>query len=81
MVDITLFELHLDDSTLTANAPFSDRKNVKSSSEPVPESSSRAKLIPTLVGLIFLIAVAYVAKRKLLDSEEETEVEVADVPV
>ena len=85
MVDITFLELHLDDSNLTANAPFSSgRKEVAASNEsPEPESSSsKGKLVGALVGLVFLAAVAFVVRKKVAgggDDAEGEEFEVADV--
>lgn len=70
MVDITLFELHLEEPNLTANAPFSSgRKDVEASDEPLPEaastSSAKGKVVAALVGLVFLAAVAFVVRRKV----------------
>ena len=85
MVDITILELHLDDSSLTANAPFSSgRKQVSASDEPPEEESSgsKGKAIGAVVGLVFLAVVAYVVKSKVLgggDEPEGEEFEVADV--
>jgi hypothetical protein len=83
MVDITIFELHLDEPNLTANAPFSGSggKDVGASDEPLPEeSSSKGKLVGALVGLVFLAAVAFVAKRKGGGgaSEDGEQLELAD---
>ena len=86
MVDITLFELHLDDSSLTANAPFSSgRKEVAASDEPPEEasSSSKGKLLGALIGVAFLAAVAFVVRKKVGDGgdgdAEGEEFEFADV--
>ena len=86
MVDITLLELHLDDSNLTANAPFSSgRKQVEAGEGPPeqPESSgSKGPLVATLVGLVFLVVVGYLVRSKVLggdETEEEEELEVSNV--
>ena len=66
MVDITIFELHLDEPNLTAKAPFSGRKEIGASDEPAPEeSSSKGKLVGALVGVVFLAAVAFLVRRKV----------------
>lgn len=83
MVDITIFELHLEEPNLTANTPFSGRrKEVGASDEPPEEgsSSSKGKLVGALVGLLFLAAVAVVAKRKVGGggAEDEEQLELAD---
>ena len=86
MVDITILELHLDDSSLTANAPFSSgRKEVAASDEPPEQESSgsKGKAIGAVVGLVFLAVVSVGVKKKLLggggDEPEGEEFEVADV--
>lgn len=86
MVDITILELHLDDSSLTANAPFSKgRKEVEASDDPPEDESSgsKGKAVGALVGLVFLTAVTFVVKKKVLggggDEPEGEEFEVADV--
>ena len=82
MVDITLFELHLEEPNLTANTPFSGgRKDVGTSEEPPGEaSSSKGKLVGALVGLVFLAAVAFVVRRKVGGgaTEDEEQLELAD---
>ncbi|MFQ3320265.1 MAG: hypothetical protein ACI8UR_002253 [Natronomonas sp.] len=78
MAKFTFLEVHLEDSTLTANTPFGrGEKDVVASKEPVePEPSSRkGSATAAIIGLVFLVAVAYLAKRKVLDSEGETEFE------
>lgn len=84
MVNITLFELHLDDSNLTTNTPFSGRKKeVEAAGEPPgSESSSKGKLVGALVGVVFLAAVAFVVRKKVIgggSDPEGEEFEVADV--
>lgn len=82
MVDVTLFELHLRESSF--NAPFSGRrKQVEAGDEPVEaeSSSSKGKLLGALVGLVFLAAVAFVVRKKVLggDDAEEEQVELSSV--
>ena len=83
MVDVTLFELHLRESSF--NAPFSGgrRKRVEAGDEPVEaeSSSSKGKLVGALVGLVFLAAVAFVVRKKVLggDDADEEEVELSSV--
>lgn len=86
MVDITFLEVHLDDSTLTANAPSSsDKKEIEASTEPpTAESSPKTTLIAALVGLVFLAAVAFLVRKKFLagetdEDEEKAPFDVADV--
>ena len=83
MVDITLFEVHFEDSSLTANTPFSrGRKSVGAGDDSPGEpssSSSKGKLVGALVGLVFLAAVAFVVRRKVGGDEDEEELEVSSV--
>lgn len=69
MVNVTLLEVRLDGSTLTANAPFGGSgdgsKSGEKSSEGESDSGGRSRLIPVLVGLVFLAVVAFLAKRRL----------------
>lgn len=82
MVELTFFEVHLDDSQFTANAPFSDRgKDVAASDEPLAEEGGRGKgsAVAALIGLVFLVAVAFVAKRKFGGDDVEETVDVGGV--
>lgn len=76
MVELTFLEIHLDDSNLTANAPYSHgEKDVVAGEEPAEESggSKKASALAAIVGLVFLAAVAYLAKKKFLDVDDEFE--------
>lgn len=73
MVEFTFLEIHLDDSSLTANAPYSHgEKDVVASDEPPDEDggSKKGGALAAIIGLVFLAVVAYLAKRKFLDGEE-----------
>jgi hypothetical protein len=77
MVEITFLEIHLDDSEFTANAsaPFGPgEKEVEAGGDPPDhEDASRAgAALAAVVGLVFVLAVAYVAKRRFLDGGDET---------
>lgn len=74
MVELTFLEVHLDDSSLTANAPYSHgEKDVVAGDEPPEEAggSKKGSALAAIVGLAFLAAVAYVAKKKFLDETDE----------
>jgi hypothetical protein len=79
MVDITFLEINVQEPSATAT--FGDDEAEESvafdaaeASVP-PESgrSNRAAVIGALVGLVFLVVVAYLAKRRFLDDEDEAE--------
>jgi hypothetical protein len=74
MVEFTFLEIHLDDSEFTANAsaPFGPgEKAVEAGGEaPDPEDGSRGgAAVGAVIGLVFLVVVAYLAKRRFLDDE------------
>lgn len=74
MVEFTFLEIHLDDSSLTANAPYSHgEKDVVAGDEPPDEDggSKKGGALAAIIGLVFLVAVAYLAKKKFLDGEAE----------
>lgn len=74
MAKFTLLELHLDESPLTANAPYSfGEKEIGAGDEPSEEDgeSKKGAVFAALIGLVFLAVVAYVVKRKVLDTEDE----------
>lgn len=76
MVEFTFLEVHLDDSSLTANAPYSHgEKDVVASDEPPAETggSKKASALAAVIGLLFLAGVAYLARRKFLDGETDEE--------
>lgn len=70
MVDVTLLEVNLDGSTLTANTPFSGSSNPDEGSATVggvenESGGGRGTLLAAIVGLVFVLVIAAVAKRKL----------------
>lgn len=68
MVDITLFELHLDGSEFTANAPGVGT----SEGEPDDSDSGGARLgLVAGLALVVLVVVAAVAAKKLAGSDDE----------
>ena len=76
MAKFTLLELHLDDSTLTANAPYSrGEKEITAGDEPVDETeadgSNAGAVFAALIGLVFLAAVAYVVKTRVIEGDDE----------
>lgn len=75
MVEITLLELHLEESEFTATAPFSPgEKDVEAGGEPPEpddEGSGAATAVAAVIGLVFLVAVAYLAKRRFLGGDED----------
>jgi hypothetical protein len=80
MADFTLFELHFEDSDLTANAPYSyGEKDVDADGVPpapttaADTSSKRGPVLAVLVGLGFLLAVAYLARKRVLGGDGATE--------
>jgi hypothetical protein len=79
MVEFTFLEIHLDDSSLTANAPYSHgEKEVTASDEPPAADetgggSKKKNALAAVIGLVFLAAVAYLAKRKFLEEGDELE--------
>lgn len=84
MAKFTLLELHFDDSTVTANAPYSlGEKEIGAGDEPPEEDggSKKGAVFAALIGLLFLVVVAYVAKRKVLDTEDGEPFELDDIDV
>ena len=74
MVEITVLEVHLEDSELTAtgSTPFgSGEKTVAAGGEPSDsDGGSRAgTALGALLGLAFLAVVAYLARRRGLDGD------------
>ncbi|MFW5963353.1 MAG: hypothetical protein ACOCQM_00710 [Natronomonas sp.] len=75
MAKFTFLEVHFTDSELSATKGYgSGEKEVSAADEPLEESSGSKKggAIAAVVGLVFLVAVAYVVKTKILDDEEST---------
>ena len=75
MVEFTFLEVHLEESDVTANAPYSyGEKDVEAGDGPPPEpagSSRKGAAIAAIVGLVFLAVVAFVAKGRYLDEEDD----------
>lgn len=76
MAKFTLLEVHLEGSSLTANAPFSsDDSGAAPSAKSVPEPESGAESssrrgVATVVGLLFLVAVALAVRKWFAEDEE-----------
>jgi hypothetical protein len=81
-MDLTLLEIHLDDASFTANAPFSDDS---SEAEPAAATATESAgdedggdlrtLVPFLVGLGALAGIAYLVRRLRRGGETGTEIE------
>lgn len=90
MVNITLLEIHLDESTFEAVAPFATSKQ-ESDSDPEVTSPGPtpgiAGVFGMLVGLVFLAGVAYIIRKKVFGTsempslEEEEEIEIEDIDI
>ncbi|MFC7175786.1 hypothetical protein [Halosegnis marinus] len=81
MAKFTLLELHLDGAQFTANAPGSGLPGVEvetdDTADDAPDSTGKPWLA-ALVGLLFLAAIALLARKKLGgDDEEYTDPEAA----
>ena len=79
MVEFTFLEIHLKEADFTANAPYSyGEKDVEAGGGPPPEPadvSRRGTAIAAVIGLVFLAAVAFVARRRYLDGEDDDELD------
>jgi hypothetical protein len=76
MAKFTLLELHLDDSTFTANAPFSSDADLPADGAgdgetTVEDADGGRPWLAALVGLLFLAVLAVLVKKKLGGDEEE----------
>lgn len=70
MAEFTLLKLQLEDASFTANAPFSD-SGEDASGESTPDSGgSSRRLLPFVVGFVFLL-IAALAVRKLRGGPDE----------
>jgi hypothetical protein len=81
MAKFTFLEVHFTDSELSATKGYeSGEKAVSASEEPLEESSgSKAgSAIAAIVGLVFLVVVAYLVKTKVIDGDEESSFEFED---
>jgi hypothetical protein len=67
MVEITLFELNLDDASFSGNAPFSGAGSESGEDWETDESSEDDEggrsVLPFVVGLVFLIGIGLAVKR------------------
>lgn len=74
MAKLTFLEVHLEGSSLTANAPFSaDRPEDEPPETPDVESSADGggrRGVAVLVGLAFLLVVALAVRRWVAGDEE-----------
>lgn len=76
MAKFTLLELHLEESDLTANAPYSRSETdaVDDDGTAADTSGSRGGTIfALLVGVAFSLAVAYLVRKKLSSGGDEDE--------
>lgn len=68
MVNLTVLEIHLEGSDLSANVPYGrGEKDVVASDEPPEEESGGRKrtLLALSVGLVFSVLLAYVVRKRL----------------
>lgn len=75
MTEFTLLKLEVDDVSFTARAPFSGREDSETD-DAEPEDGEGVSLVPLVLGLAFLVALA-LAVRKLRGSDGNP-VEVTD---
>lgn len=91
-MELTLFEFHLDEPSLSATAPFSGQSNPDESdgseasssgeSESAGDSGSRTPSpVRFVLGLVLLVGLAYGARRLLGSDSEPFEEEVEPEPV
>jgi hypothetical protein len=71
MAEFTLLKLQLEDASFTANAPFSDGDgDGPGESEPDSNGNGR-RLLPFVIGFVFLLVVVLAVRKLRGDSEEE----------
>lgn len=73
MAEFTLLKLQLEDASFTANAPFSDGDgdgDGPGESEPDSNGNGR-RLLPFVIGFVFLLVVALAVRKLRGDSDEE----------
>lgn len=90
MSKFTLIEVHLDGSSITANAPFSNASNASDADDAAPVEADTEDAddsggfpVAPLVGLLVVVALA-VAAKKLLSGEVPEDIELdaeADVDI
>jgi hypothetical protein len=78
MVDLTVLELHLHDSSITANAPFSGKKDPGELEGESDESDDESGGFPivALLGLALVVVAVVAAKKYLSGNEIELEAEI-----
>lgn len=83
MVNITLFELHVDDASLSATTPFggSEKEVEAAAGSPEEDSGGKGGVVAAVVGLVFLVAVAYVARKKFTGEDEGEQLELDEAKV
>jgi hypothetical protein len=70
MVELTFLEVHFEDADLTANAPYSYGETDDAPSEGPTASGSRGgTILALLVGLVFSVALAYLARKKVFGGD------------
>ncbi len=70
MVDLTILEIHLDDASFTATAPFSGEEADEAEAEERADGGDdKPPIAPFLAGLVVLVLIA-AAVRKLVRSDE-----------
>jgi ABC-type cobalt transport system substrate-binding protein len=74
VTEFTLLKFQLDDASFSANAPFGGSD--EDADVEVEEEDDSGSIVPFFVGLLFLVAIAAVARKKLGGSEEEDELTV-----
>lgn len=81
-MELTLLEVHLDDASFTANAPFSDdssAEEAESAAEATASTDDEGRaatdLIPFVLGLGALVGIAYLVRRLRGGDETGTEIE------
>lgn len=75
MVELTFLEVHLHDSPVTANAPFSGKEGpdeLDDESDEADDDSGGFPLVP-LLGLLVVVVAAVAAKKVLSGGEVELE--------
>ena len=70
MAEFTLLKLEFPDASLTANAPFSGEDNPETAAEATTDDEESRGVLPLVLGLLFLVAVA-VAAKKVLGSDDD----------
>lgn len=78
-MDLTIFEVHLDDASFTANAPFAggdeeEAEAVETAADrETPSDEQGSSIIPLVVGLVVVAAVAFGVRRMLRSEPDEFE--------